>query len=517
MTVSLDPTPAGYDPDDPRIYVPPSLAVPKSEPVGDQLPANFHAPLWHTTAGDDAVDLAAACGLDLFPWQQVALRNALGERHDGRWSAFEVSLIVPRQNGKNVVIIARQIAGLFLFDEEQIIHTAHKFKTAKNAYRDLKKIIEKVPDLMAQVKSMPDGSDNTAVILNDGRRIDFLARAGGGGRGFSGDTVFFDEAFALDQTLVSDLLPTLSARPSPQIWYTSSTGFEYSTVLRETRRRALDGEDKERRHLAYLEWTAEHAIDVEGGVPWDSAEAVAASNPSLGYVQSWDWIESVDLQGMSEEAYRRERLGVWAEERTDRAIPLDVWQYTAGSNEVARAGRVVRRSFGLEVTADRDRAYLAGAALYSDGRIVVEIIDARDGVAWIVDRVRPLAAKHRPHAGVVIDSFGGAVALASALAAARVPVTLASTKDLTSGTAELYDGLTRVTADGDPDPLVFHGDDAELDDAAFTAGRRLVGQSKTAWTWKRTGEVPVEPLRAVTLALKGLSMEPVKPKRGRAF
>ena len=55
-----------------------------------------------------------------------------------------------------------------------------------------------------------------------------------------------------------------------------------------------------------------------------------------------------------------------------------------------------------------------------------------------------------------------------------------------------------------------------LDDAAFTARRRLVGQSRTAWTWAQgPAEVPLAPLRAVTLAVRGLEMEPVKKKRRR--
>jgi hypothetical protein len=41
-------------------------------------------------------------GLILDPWQQFVLVNALGERADGRWAAFEVGVDVARQNGKGV-------------------------------------------------------------------------------------------------------------------------------------------------------------------------------------------------------------------------------------------------------------------------------------------------------------------------------------------------------------------------------------------------------------------------------
>ncbi|QNQ90729.1 hypothetical protein GP475_08820 [Corynebacterium poyangense] len=170
-----------------RLEVPDTTFPVQSSPLGCQVPTNFVAPLWNTTAGDDAIDLAEAVGLRLLPWQKLVLRNSLGESVTGRWEAFEVGLIVPRQNGKNVVVMARELAGLFLFGEEQIIHTAHLFKTAVSAFRDLRNIIEKSPDLMENVQSISHSSGNTAITLKKGGgRIDFLARAGGGGRGLSG-------------------------------------------------------------------------------------------------------------------------------------------------------------------------------------------------------------------------------------------------------------------------------------------------------------------------------------------
>lgn len=84
---------------DSRLWVPESPVAARSEPVGVQTPTHFVAPLWHSSAADDAIDLAAVAGLELLPWQQLVLRNALGEKHD-RWAAFEVGLVVPRQNGK---------------------------------------------------------------------------------------------------------------------------------------------------------------------------------------------------------------------------------------------------------------------------------------------------------------------------------------------------------------------------------------------------------------------------------
>ena len=498
---------------DHRLEIPPTLEVPKTQPVGTQTPHYFTAPLWFTSAADDVLDLAAACGLNLLPWQQLVLRNALAERPNGKWASFEVGLVIPRQNGKNVIVTARQLAGLFLFGEEQQTHTAHKFKTARAAHRDLVRIIQRVPELDDLVRSAPTSSENTSVVLKDGRRLDFLARQGGAGRGLSGDTVYLDEAFQLSPDVVSDLLPTLSARPAPQVWYTSSAPMETSDVLISLRERALEHPEREQ-FLTYCEWSA----DLERHRR-DTVEAAAMANPSMGYFQDWEWISGAELGAMTPDKYDRERLGVPADKTGDAAIGAERWRRGAiGPDDIAGIA-VVRRSLALEVTEDRDMAVLAGAAELEDGRVVVEIIDQKAGTAWVAEACKARYAKSQAWAGVVIDSYSGAAAVAPHIIAAGVPVSMATTRDLTTGTADFYDRLTRKDEEtGAYDPHILHPVEGSgyLDDAAYTARRRLVGTSKTAWTWAHgTTEVPLAPLRAVTLAVKGFDMEPVKPKKRR--
>lgn len=498
---------------DPRLEVPPTVEPLRYSEVGEQRPTHFVAPLWTTTAADDAIDLAAAAGLNMLPWQQLVLRNALGER-GSKWAAFEVLLMLPRQNGKNVVTLARQLAGLFLFGEEAAVHTAHKFKTARSAHRDLVRLIEQVPELDELVASKPTSSENTAIVMNDGRRLDFLARQGGGGRGLSGDTVYLDEAFQLSTELVSDLLPTLSARPSPQVWYMSSAGMDSSDVLAELRRRAHKEPGGEK-FLAYFEW----ATDLSMVEDWRSVEAAAMSNPSLGWFQDWEWIEGTELKAMDEERYKRERLGIWADVGRDAVFRPEEWQRASATPDELAGIRILRRSLAVEVTEDRDLAFIAGAAELEDGRVVVDIIAQQGGTAWLASECKALYSRNPAWAGVVIDTYSGAAAVAPHIIAEGVPVTMATTRDLVTGTADFYDRVTQKDpATGAPDPGIVHAAEgsAWLDDAVLTARRRLVGQSKTAWTWASgPSNVSPAPLRAVTLAVKGLDLEPVKQKRRR--
>lgn len=495
---------------DTRLAVSDTLQPRRSSPVGIQTPTYFVAPLWHTSAGDDAIDLAEVCGIHMLPWQKMVLRNTLGERPGGKWSSFENCLIIPRQNGKNVIILVRQLAGLFLFGEKQQVHTAHKFKTARAAHRMLVDVIDRVPDLAELKKSSPSSPSDSSVTLHNGNRLDFIARQGGSGRGLSGDTVYLDEAFQLSPELVSDLLPTLSAMPAPQLWYTSSAGMETSDVLESVRNRALEAPDKEK-FLTYFEWAAD--LDKHAR---DTPEAAAMANPSMGYFQDWEWIEGTELRGMEEEQYNRERLGLWHDKAAGAVIGPEVWKNAEVTADDIAGIEIVRRSLAIEVTQDRDLSVIAGAALLEDGRVLVEIIDQKAGTAWLANTAEARYTSSDAWAGIVYDSFSGATAIAPYLIEKGVPVTAATTRDLVTGTADFYDRLHVKNDKGIPAPTLIHsaGGSSFLDDAAFTARRRLVGSSKSAWTWDSgSAEVSLAPLRAVTLALKGLSLEPVKKKK----
>ena len=142
----------------------------------------------------------------------------------------------------------------------------------------------------------------------------------------------------------------------------------------------------------------------------------------------------------------------------------------------------------------------------------------RRRVAWLPETCKFRHQRSKAWAGVVMDSYGGAAAVAPHIIAAGVPVKMASTQDLARGTQDFYDRLAQRDEFGGADPQVLHasGGSGFLDDAAFTARRRLMGSSKTAWTWAEgSAAVSLAPLRAVTLAVAGLGMEPVKRKRRR--
>ena len=213
--------------------------------VGEQRPRVHSVPPHVSTAGEEAIELAARAGLHLYPWQKLVLRDALGETSAGKWAAFEVALIVPRQQGKGSVLEALELAALFLADPDAppplILHSAHEFKTSAEHFRRVRDLIEGTPAFSKQVRIIRTAAGAEAIELHSGARLRFVTRSGGSGRGFSADLVVIDEAYNLTAESMAAVLPTMAARPNPQIWYTSSAGMVASEQLAHIRARGRSG------------------------------------------------------------------------------------------------------------------------------------------------------------------------------------------------------------------------------------------------------------------------------------
>ena len=290
---------------------------------GSQEPRLCSLPPGDGKSGDRAVALAALAGLELDPWQQFVLRAGL-RRRDDRWAAFEVCLIVARQNGKGSVLEALELAALFLFpDVRLILHSAHEFKTAAEAFLRVRALIEDRDEFSRHVARVRTAAGAEAVELKNGKRLRFVARSGGSGRGFTSDLVILDESYELGGDEMAALLPTLSARPDPQVWYTSTAGTLKSTQLGRVRERGVRGDDPS---LAFMEWSADElAYDPADPACW------AQANPGMGIRIDQEYIER-EFAALGPDEFARERLSVGnypVEGGRWQAIPADAWNACA--------------------------------------------------------------------------------------------------------------------------------------------------------------------------------------------
>ena len=473
------------------------LDGPSVRRVGAQRPRVESVPAHEWSAAEDAASLMELAGKPLDDWQRYVLEGAMGERQDGRWTAFEVGLIVPRQNGKNVVIEARELAGLFILQDKVIIHSAHQFKTARKSFRDMERIVRTTPELFSQVlgyrgqgphdeiRGIRQNGSELSIELQNGCKLEYQARSAGGGRGFTGDLIVLDEAYDLSMDEIAAMLPTMAARSldgNPQIWYTSSAGLVKSHALADLRERGMSGESA---RLAYYEWSADDDAASDDPESWYQA------NPGLGVRISEEYIRETEYEAMDSEQFRRERLGIWAKIGGDSAIPEASWAACLDHDSVA-GSRVV---FAVDVPPARDVATIAAVSEGADGVRHVEVVDRRAGVSWVPSRLRELRDRWSP-AAIVLDEGSAAGALMPAVKREGVRTMPLSMKNYGQACAGVYDAIQQGQ--------LAHTGQAELDDAV--AGAQVKGMGESLWKWDRRSPVSdISPLIAVTHAWHGLT------------
>ncbi|MGW3595002.1 terminase [Streptomyces sp. NPDC005167] len=493
----------------------PGAVAPDTPLRGSQTPRILTVPqTCLSSSGQEAVELAALAGLKLDPWQQFVLDKGLGERPDGQWSAFEVAVNVPRQNGKGGIIEARELAGLFLLGEKLILHSAHEFKTSIVAFRRIEQLIMGCPDLRKRVLRVRKTTGEEAIELVTGQVLRFLARSGGSGRGFTGDCNVLDEAMILGDDAMGALMPTMSAVPNPQIWYLGSAGIgSLSVQLARLRSRALaaveSGEPDP--SLAYFEWSVDPHVpecrpSCTAHAGADDPASWATANPALGIRISEEHVRNERLSMGGSGIFERERLGVgdYPSDGADawQVIGEDAWRSLAAaeSHPEARAddGSILpgRVAFSIDMTPERSHAAIAVAGAWRGGTHV-EVVDHRPGTGWVLERAKALQERWKPRAWIV-DNGGPAGSLIKDLEEELgVEIVRPKAREVAAAAGQFFDAVT--------DQSISHHDQAPLATALAGAQKRPLGD---AWAWARRGVgVDISPLVAVTLAKWGLGVE----------
>lgn len=450
-------------------------------------PAWCWVPPHASSAGADAVALAASAGLVLDPWQAWAVEQILAENDDFTLASFEAAVIVSRQNGKGAILEALALYWLFLDDVELILWSAHEFKTAAEAFRRMRVLLQAAEHLWPLVGRITTAKGGEAIELTTGQRLMFVARSGASGRGFTGDRIVLDEAYDLDVDEIAAMIPTLATRPDPQIIYTSSAGKGDSNVLRAVRDRGRGGGDPS---LCWLEWCAspsgkdEHGKDV---YDLDDRAQWQAANPGFGVRISAGFVAK-ERRAMSSapERFARERLGVWDEPEFGRSpVAAADWQATAAAgNPSGRPGFFLAMENGMRSTS-------IGVAALDGDHPHVELADHERGTDWVADRVQEL---HERHPGAVFGALAGGpvAALVPELERRGVELELLSTSEAGQACGHLQ---KLVSGRG-----LTHADDLLLTVALAGAVPRDVGQGLWCWDWRKSSG-NIAPLVAVTGAL----------------
>lgn len=452
-------------------------------------------PEFESSLGREAIEVAELAGLELDPWQQYVLERSLGEARTDRWAASEVGVVVPRQNGKDAILEARELAALFWFGERLVIHSAHHFRTVAEHFARLINLIEGTPDFSRRVKHVRRSHGEEGIELKGGERIRFFTRTKGGGRGFSAPLVIYNEAMFLPEAAVGALTFTQAAMPNRQRWFAGSAVDQYvqpdGVVLARLRERGMAGEDD---RLAYFEWSLEHELpDQLEEADYVDEDGWARSNPGLDVRISREAVED-ELRSVDRRTFAVERLGVgdWpptSSSGLELVIDLELWD---GLADPGYRSEGLLPCFAYDVAPDQTFATIAAGFRCPDGLLLAEVVRHQRGTRWLVPELARLAEAHEPVA-VMAGASSPAEAFVFQLNEAGVAVEVVSTGEHAKACALLAAGV-------DEQGLRHLGSD-ELRAALRGAARRPFGDG---WLWSRKhSSVDISPLVATTLALWG--------------
>jgi hypothetical protein len=445
-------------------------------------------------------DFVRRLGVELDPWQWEIFRVALMRHRDlDLWAAFTVAAVISRQNGKNVILEVRELVGACLLGESLIVHSAHLADTSKEGFRRLDSLIDANEWLSKDVRHIWRTNGHEAIEFRNGNRIRFRTRTRGGGRGFSGSPVIFDEAMIFPDVSMGSIMPVVSAQPDPQAWYMGSAVDQQihddGVVFARVRDRALKGNHS---RLAYWEWSLEY--DSPNEVPredeLDLHVAAAATNPAYGQRISPDYIEAEARELTWGRSLFVERFGVgdWppVDGSSSAVFSLEKWDALTDDPRADGARMQDPICLAFDCTPERSAGSIAAVGRRDDGFAQLEIPDHRNGVAWIPERLAALDERHMPLA-ILCDAAGPAGSLLPACYELGLNVETVTAPDLGKACGLIFDKVETSE--------LRHLGGTDLRNAVRGATKRSLGE---AWAWsRRNSTVDISPLVAGTLALWG--------------
>lgn len=413
------------------------------------------------------------------PWQFDVARVA-GELNDDA-SGFAygvVVLTVPRRAGKSVLALAAALDRMDLIPDARCWYTcANGGIVAAKLFRD-----EWCPMLepLSRLYRLRKSQGSEGVHKRRGSsRLQLFAPTPTALHSTNVDTAVVDEAFAatLDEGegIESGISPAQLTRPWRQTWIVSAGGTVTSTWLD----RWLTAGEAGTPGVALFDYGAPPGADIADPAVWRTHPAYGHTVSDAALRHEWETRHD-------DAAFARSILNLWPRPSavtTQAGLDVDAWRAAA-----VPAARFTPTALALDIAADRSAAALAVAGRDDQGRVVVDVIDARPGVGWVTAAVRAARAAHRG-IDVVADALVAASVVAE-LRRARLTVVPVSGGDHARACGTFVDLLARGA--------LVHRAQAALDDAVLGAARRPLGD---AWLWSRSrSRVDISPLVAATLA-----------------
>jgi phage terminase large subunit-like protein len=304
----------------------------------------------------------------LMPYQEFVLKDMMAVDKKNNYRRRTALLLISRQNGKSHLGRVRVIWGMFFGGEDKVIIMSANRATSLMLFREIAWTIESTPELKAMTKAIRYANGGERIELLNGATLDVISDNSSSPRGRTASLLWIDEIREISEEGYKAAVPVTRARANAQTFLTSNAGDHFSSVLNGLVERAKDYPPET---FGYYEYSAPQYCKIDISSDWFWRNAVAPSNPALGYTITKESIEEAIATNPIEQT-RTETLCQWIdslqspwphgvlEETSDNTLEMAVGAYTV---------------FAFDVSPSRRNGSLVAGQLLPDGRIGIGILE----------------------------------------------------------------------------------------------------------------------------------------------
>lgn len=442
---------------------------------------------------DKTIRLLEHYGVKLLEWQKAILYRWMAMDEDGKWSNPDCGLIVPRQNGKSELIIARIIGGM-VFLGEALIYTAQSDNTVSEIKRRIQRFFydaeEEIRDMLTEEFDKDPKSLDYVELRNRGRCV-FRTRTRTNGLGSTNDVLLLDEDQEETDAQQEALLPTIASGKNQNHQTiragTPPSGGGSGTVFLRMRKTVIDGKTAD---ICWQEWSVETITEPRDEDAW------YATNPSLGYFLMKSAVKAESIK-MAVDSFNKMRLGWIAGVESMRAITDEQWNPLAVSSVVLPDNPNL--VYAIKFAPDGSAVSLAVGVSMPSGKVHIELVERKPmsaGTGWLS---MWLLERWRKANKIIIDGAAGTQLLVEELVRSERKMSkrilTPNVKEAGAAYAAFYDGIERA--------LLTHYNQPALNVSIRTVKKRSIGRDGMFGYASMNNDIQSDPTEAVAFAYYG--------------
>jgi len=420
--------------------------------IGNQNPTQSVILNYKKSLYQNAIKTYEKSGRKAQEWQKSIIKHIYAVNDDGLWTHTKFGYSLPRRNGKNEIVVMREMEGLHR--GEKILHTAHRTTTSHAAWERLCALLDRAG---IEYTSLRATGRERVELPETGGRVEFRTRTTTGGLGEGFDTLIIDEAqeYTTDQESALKYVVTDSKNPQTIFCGTPPTPLSAGTVFVDYRNSVLSGGVE---NSGWAEWGIQEEVeDIRDKELW------YLCNPSLGTIFTERSIQ--DEIGTDEIDFMIQRLGLWIRYNQKSAISENEWMELKVKAKPVLKGPLY---VGIKYGNDGANAAMSVAVKTLSGKIFIEAIDCqsvRNGNTWIIDFLRKADV-----ASVVVDGASGQNILAKEMKdyGLKEPI-LPTVKEIIIANSLWEQGIFQQS--------ICHNDQPSLTQVVTNCEKRLIGSN----------------------------------------